>query len=389
MVTTAITATAFSELVDLIYAAGARRGDWDEVLAAMDHLVPDTSLVLQALDGRNGGISIPYIRNWDAAAATSYIEHYWRHSPWVGLHENAIIGQPYNTTAATPVERIRESAFFQDWARPHRVHCGATALTAIKTPNAVASLCINYDHRRIDDLDPFFDRLFGRLAPHLVNALELRYELEAANSRASTLASLLEGQRRPILLADGEARVIAANAAAEQLLRRGWDVGGDAIGRLRLGSAKVTEVFRDYCRKALDQLGYASQASLHLPFSLEGRPHVASARLVMAPRSGGHETLFFLPAAAVLVTLIDISVGFPIEEQVLAQVFKLTQAETRVAAELAAGKSPKEIAAAAGTAISTVRNQLRVLFWKTGTKGQTELALLLAKFRLFGESPPD
>lgn len=45
------------------------------------------------------------------------------------------------------------------------------------------------------------------------------------------------------------------------------------------------------------------------------------------------------------------------------------------------GATPAEIAAAAGTGLSTVRSQIKSLFLKTNTNAQTELLLLMRGMR--------
>jgi pimeloyl-ACP methyl ester carboxylesterase len=62
----------------------------------------------------------------------------------------------------------------------------------------------------------------------------------------------------------------------------------------------------------------------------------------------------------------------------LTKAFELTEAETEVAANLAEGLSPKEIADRRGVSVLTVRTQIKALLAKTGAAGQTDLVRLLA-----------
>lgn len=57
--------------------------------------------------------------------------------------------------------------------------------------------------------------------------------------------------------------------------------------------------------------------------------------------------------------------------------YQLTPAELRVAALIAEGCSPREIAAAVGISVLTVRAHLRSLYEKTGARRQTALARLV------------
>lgn len=61
----------------------------------------------------------------------------------------------------------------------------------------------------------------------------------------------------------------------------------------------------------------------------------------------------------------------------LGALFGLTDAETRVAADVARGMSPQDIAAEAGVSVETVRKQLKAIYQKTGMQRQAALAHLV------------
>jgi DNA-binding CsgD family transcriptional regulator len=60
----------------------------------------------------------------------------------------------------------------------------------------------------------------------------------------------------------------------------------------------------------------------------------------------------------------------------IASAYRLTPAETRVLEAILAGQRPAEIAASASVSTETVRSQLKAIFSKTGTNGQTALVRL-------------
>lgn len=90
-----------------------------------------------------------------------------------------------------------------------------------------------------------------------------------------------------------------------------------------------------------------------------------------SPFLGARALLVFTPPEAKKV----------IQPAVLVQAFRLTGAEARLAAELAEGASIEEIALKFGVSRDTIRNQLKVIFSKTGTHRQAELVLLLNQFK--------
>jgi DNA-binding CsgD family transcriptional regulator len=87
----------------------------------------------------------------------------------------------------------------------------------------------------------------------------------------------------------------------------------------------------------------------------------------------------FLNARAVLI-LADLgSSPTPVFDS-FAQAFGLTPAETRLAALIATGVSPKQAAEQLGIARETARTQLKAVFAKTGTHRQSELVFLSSRF---------
>jgi len=58
--------------------------------------------------------------------------------------------------------------------------------------------------------------------------------------------------------------------------------------------------------------------------------------------------------------------------------YKITPAEARLAAKLAALRTVEEAADDLGISVSTARTQLKTVFGKTGTRSQSELLMLLA-----------
>jgi len=56
----------------------------------------------------------------------------------------------------------------------------------------------------------------------------------------------------------------------------------------------------------------------------------------------------------------------------------LSAAETRVLAELAIGRSNREIATSRGTSLRTITNQVSAVFRKLGVRSRSELVLLLS-----------
>ena len=91
--------------------------------------------------------------------------------------------------------------------------------------------------------------------------------------------------------------------------------------------------------------------------------------LVTAPAEGPCSVL-------VLIDLEDVPQPRP---HVLRMIFGLTETEANVAAAIARGDTPSEIAEARGISLATVRSQLASIYTKTAARRQSELVSLLAR----------
>jgi DNA-binding CsgD family transcriptional regulator len=80
-----------------------------------------------------------------------------------------------------------------------------------------------------------------------------------------------------------------------------------------------------------------------------------------------------------LVTIAQPSRASTVDPLLLGSMFDLTPAEARLALSLSAGRTSGEVARELGTAISTVRSQLKAVLAKTGTHRQVELVRLLSE----------
>ena len=98
-------------------------------------------------------------------------------------------------------------------------------------------------------------------------------------------------------------------------------------------------------------------------------------------------SLSLRPAILVCVTDPDAASRLPVRQ--LAELFGLTAAEGALAADLLAGKEPREIADASGRSINTVRTHLAKLMAKTNVNRQSDLMRLLARLPPLAVTDPD
>jgi DNA-binding CsgD family transcriptional regulator len=108
-------------------------------------------------------------------------------------------------------------------------------------------------------------------------------------------------------------------------------------------------------------------------------PRASRRPLLAYPARLSASTANALADCQAMVILIDPDTRSRTPEMSLRSVFRLTEAEARLATQLAFGNSLESVADQFGIAKETARSQLKSIFAKTGVHRQAELVAVLAK----------
>ncbi|MBR0654529.1 helix-turn-helix transcriptional regulator [Plastoroseomonas arctica] len=215
-----------------------------------------------------------------------------------------------------------------------------------------------------------------RASPHLTQAIDLARHFAGAVNR--NWQALLETISAPAMLTTGEGRVILTNHGGEAVLRRGAWLrlqGGRLVATHAAAQAKLAKAIR--------------AASL--------RPEAADrpTRLAIAAAGGGPPCLAVIGSAPIIPVA---EIGLPRpgallilqdpatrpDPLLLRELFGLTDAEARIAAHIAAGRSLGSASEREGVAHSTARTHLQAVFGKVGVRSQAALAGTLARLPMRG-----
>ena len=212
-------------------------------------------------------------------------------------------------------------------------------------------------------------RLMERLLPHIHRAVLIRQALAAADALGSGLTGLLDNDRIGAVQLDRGGRVLAANAPALEILRRG-DGLSDRDGALDA----VLPADRSRLRRLLGQalpvfLGDAPSGGSMTIQRPSGRSRLG---LHVSPVGDGQAD-FGARRVAALVLVVDPARRPRIDPVRVATMLGLTPSEGRVAALLAEGRPAREIAAATGYQESYVYWLLKQVYKKQGLSGQIAL----------------
>ena len=211
-------------------------------------------------------------------------------------------------------------------------------------------------------------RTIRRLAPHLRQFARVRHAMANAGALSASLTALLENGRSGFVQLDRRGRILEANDRAREILmeRDGLcDAGGALAARMPAETAELQRLLAN----ALPPYGAtAAGGSMKITRARTRTPLVLEICPVRAERTERRAR-----DVAALVLLVDPAARPRIDPGFVSAVLGLSPAESRVAVDLASGRTVAGIALEQGCADSTVRTHVRRVYRKLGVRKQTEL----------------
>ena len=213
-------------------------------------------------------------------------------------------------------------------------------------------------------------RLIESLLPHVRHFVRVRHALVGAEALSAGLAGLLDNSQIGVLHLDRRGRVLAANAPARDILRRG-DGLSDRDGALHASLPADHGRLQRLLKRALPVLGNGAPptgASMTIQ-----RPVVRSRLELHLHPVNARQADFGGRRVAALVLVVDPESRPRVDPVRLSVLLDLSPSEARVSALLAEGRPVREIAATAGFKESYVRWLLKQVYKKQGVSGQIAL----------------
>ena len=273
-----------------------------------------------------------------------------------------------------PPERLVKTAFFNEFCKPHGIE-SLVGGVLFDGSEADRMPFTNVSWYRPPGALPFQgaekERL-KKLVPHLQRALRIQRNVRSLVDERVDKA--LGATRVASLVLDRQGRLHHHNQLAASFLRSLPD-GCVRFGQLRgIGAS---------CSPSVPEALAACSASnpVRIVALLPGSPpQVIGGTLMQLPSEEVPSLGVHGPERFLFLIELPRTDGHGAAAAV-AELFGLSAAEVRVLGGLLEGSSPAEIATASGTAVATVRSQIKSLFIKTNTSAQTELLLLMRGMR--------
>ena len=278
-----------------------------------------------------------------------------------------------------PTAELRRTAFYHDVLRSQTLDHAAMIGLSQKRDFGVG-FCLNREAVQ----GPYTEReheFLQRLTPHMMRSIQFGFQVGAYRALQGAAYDALDRISTGVALLDRSARVLYANRA----LRAMTTGGALSLHRERLSSASAGHN---------RQFGDLVSAALRgLPAGTMAMPHPSDGRLVavlVSPVRGRDLDRFTglaMHDAAAMVFVLDPAAPTAIPPAWIMDAYGLTLAEARVAVQASFGESVAEIGTRLNISPNTVKTHLRRVFAKIGVNGRTELAGLIAAFRLMAGDP--
>jgi len=261
-------------------------------------------------------------------------------------------------------DQIATHPFYQELLAPHGLRWYAGVKIACGDDLWAIAL------QRTIDQGPFSaeekDEL-ARVSGRLSTGAAIARALSAAAANGALEAFEMSGTA--VVLLNRHGHVIKTNQSAERLL---VDDVRIIKGQLVARDTRATTALN----RAIHTLLWSPTGGLSAPVAL---PRASRRPLIAYPARLSDSTANALADCQAMVLLIDPDTKSPMPEMNLRAAFRLTEAEARLAKQLALGESLENAAEQFGIGKETARSQLKSIFTKTGVHRQGELVAVLAK----------
>lgn len=361
----------YEGVIGAIYDAALTEDGWDAALSRLGEYFQSPTVDLFHRDLAD---NCP-IRDVVGVVGFSPKDHaaYADHFAATDARWRALLHMPPETVLADDlnytVGALRKSAVFNEFYRPLGLGLGlGVRLFGDTRRHAVFALRraqsdAGFSRDQVRDLET--------IIPHLRRALQMRRQFMRATSLSHGLRAALDRFPTAIFILDELGRLSSHNRAAEDMLRDGGALRLEAR-RLKAGWAGENDIL---VRVISDVIATARGEVRPVPpiVTLRDRLGIPRLSMLVSPVTAA-SGVATEGGASVVVFAIDRSVAIPIDCVVLGRQFGFTNAEARVAAEIARGQSAEEIALANKTTLNTVRSQLKRAMDKADARSQGQLA---------------
>jgi len=368
--------TPFPEqLIALFYDGILEPALWKSGMEALTRMTASESATLTVWDRPNDHGSIHESASLPEECRRQYNDHFTWLDPARSRIDGFSVGEWYIDQHHFGVQNMQNSEFYQDFMRPYGL--GSVMICPLVRQGGVESfLSLERSLQK-----PLYDQADAAslmaVIPHLQRAIRIRSRFQSVYGQAEICSSALDCLLIPLFVVNSHGQVLMSNASAESLLRNQF-VLADNGAPLDVPYAPPGLLSR-HIKLACGEVGTAFASGM-----LVANPkHNVTIQILVTPLPAHNNLHRMTDQPLALVIMHDAARMKTSSQIVLQQLFLLSPAETRLAAEILRGITMHEAAMHIGVELSTVRSQLKSIFRKTGVTRQAELVRMLSTMHIF------
>lgn len=364
--------TTDSGLVRDIYAAALGDRPWQDVIGRSAALMGASGSFLFTTYQResDGGLCVshglpePVVRQFLTEVSTVDL---W-YQALLRRHGTLKTGFAWQTDGLVPEQEMRRSRMFADYLVPCDIgrNLGVVLNDGLTPGQPLTALCFYRPVRS----DPFSQEQrvpLNEIAPHFIEAMEVRHRLGVAVQNPAALA--LERLSMPVVVLAVDRQILLSNPAADSLF---------ADARLRL-------VVQGRLRAQEAALNAALEQAIHACSTYRFDARLSRSVRLWGPVGQGVVARLAPPPPSTPRGSRAAAVAFLFREgrsatdvrSLMRSLYQLSTAELDLVDALCAGLTPETVAQQRAVGVATVRTQLRSIFGKTGARRQSDLMRLV------------
>lgn len=362
-------------ITPLFYDAVLQPGRWETALKAMTEwfAAPFASMHLQTAAGQFEHY-LWFGYGFTEAAKEDYLA-YGNYGPEVDPRPRRYfprhVNKPVHCRQIVTESEWHRSPMYQDLFKPYGLEFSLLVTIVSEDLGTMFSVGV---YRGPDD-PPFtqtdVDR-FQLLMPHLRRAADVYGRLVSSEIKSRQLENAFDDLALATLFTNTTGEILFANRSATELLD-----SEDGIcrsnGRASHSEPETATALAQAIRKVAAETRQEDGGKV-LQLTLARRDSPPILATICSLAAGSPDAGPWLSSQLrVAVFLTDPQKSYETTTEHLQRIFGLTQAEAKIARDLAAGLTLREIAGKRGRALETVRQQLKSVMSKTGARRQAEL----------------
>lgn len=361
------------QLIGKAYDAALDESKWPSFLEAFATAAGGSSAILRSNDMLSRSASFNASVGYDHAWQAAYCDHFVKLDFYDNVMNQYAPGTIISSSQHVDQKELRKSEYYNDYLCPQdKVYSIGVFLLKDDSHSLVLG---TQRGKRADAFGAEELRLMNILVPHVTRAVQVHRKVHAVTAEKEQAQGTLDQMRIGVILTNRFGTPLYLNRAAELLMTQ--DVGlGIFHKKLAVHSPSETvQLLQLIFDASQGQNGVAIGGDMRI--TMPNR--IDFLHCVVTPVS---PEISFMMNIAIGTDCVAVFLsrpgGLQLSPKRLVTLYKITPAEARLAARLAALRTVEEAAEDLGISVSTARTQLKTVFGKTGTRSQSELLMLLA-----------